>query len=259
MQVLRRFLFIASCSFLFLGSGGDASLHHAKGDRLYREFDNYGALEEYTKAYQMDPRSFETLVRMARVNNDIGRSMLRRNDSAEVWYLRAIEYAQQLVDLYPEKSEAHFWLAVTEGSLVPFRGVKEKLDIGKAVTKYARRSIEIDSTFGPAYMVLGIIYREGARLKWYERLIANTIFGGSLPGTLEESEQMLLKAIRLDPENLIAYHELSRTYDQMGNSSKGREYLETIATLVPRNLREKELQERAQRQLERLLHPPPSR
>jgi tetratricopeptide (TPR) repeat protein len=244
---------------LWLNSAGwsdEVSVFHAKGDSRYRNFDNFGALAEYRRAYDLAPTDFETLIRMVRIHNDIGRSMLRSNDSAEVWYLKSVEYAQRLVDLYPDSSESYFWMAVTHGSLVPFKGVSEKLDIGKAVTRYARKSIELDSTFGPAYMVLGIVYREGARLKWYERLIANTIFGGSLPGTLEESERMLLRSIELHPNNFFAYHELSRTYGQMGNEEKRKECLEKISTLTPRSLREKEEQQRAGRQLERMLAPP---
>lgn len=239
----------------FAGPADETSVFHARGDNRYRSFDNFGALAEYRKAYDLAPTDFETLIRMARIHNDIGRSMLRSNDSAEFWYLKSVDYAQQLVDLYPDSSESHFWLAVTYGSLVPFKGVSEKLEIGKAVARYAHKSIELDSTFGPAYMILGIIYREGARLKWYERLIANTIFGGALPGTIEESESMLLRSIELHPNNFFAYYELSRTYGQMGDNEKRKEYLARILTLTPRSFREKEEQDRARRQLERMTVP----
>lgn len=245
---------IASC-YVFFKAGDETSIHNARGDEHYRNFDNYGALVEYRKAYETDPQDFETLFRMARIHNDIGRSMLRRNDSAEVWYLEAIEYAQRMVDLHPDRCESYFWLAVTKGSLIPFKSPGGKLDIGKEVTQYALESIAVDSTFGPSYMVLGIIYREADRLKWYERLIANVVFGGSLPGTIEESEAMLLKSIHLDPLNMFAYYELSRTYGQMGKTEQQKEMIEKILTLTPMSLREQEQQQRAQRQLARLMAP----
>lgn len=257
MRHLLSLSLIVTLSPLFLAAvPEDLLIHRARGDELYRSFDNQGALAQYRLAYDLAPRDYETLIRMTRIHNDIGRSMLRRNDSAKVWYEKSVEYAQQLVDLYPDSSESHFWLAVASGSLVPFKGVRERLDIGKAVMRHARRSIELDSTFGPAYMVLGIIYREGARLKWYERLIANVVFGGSLPGTIEESESMFLKSIELNPDNMFAYYELSRTYGQMGDRERQRVCLGKITTLTPRSFREKEEVERATRQLERLLHPP---
>ena len=257
MKIRHSLPLIVFCISPFcVGGMDDVSVYLARGDKLYRSFDNLGALAEYRKAYHLVPKDYETLIRMARIHNDIGRSMLRRNDSAQIWYKEAVEYARRLVDLYPEKGETYFWLALAQGSMIPFKGVSEKLEIGKTVTRLARKSIAIDSTFGPAYMLLGIIYREADRLKWYEHLIANTVFGGSLPGTIEESEQTLLKSINLDPLNIFAYYELSRTYRQMGNAEKRKEYLERILNLTPRSFREQEEQQRALRQLERLLAPP---
>lgn len=257
MKIRHSLALIAFCiAPLCFGEMDDVSVYRARGDELYRSFDNLGALAEYRKAYDLLPRDYETLIRMARIHNDIGRSMLRRNDSAQIWYKEAVEYARRLVDLYPEKGEPYFWLALTQGSMISFKGVSEKLEIGKTVTRLTRKSIEIDSTFGPAYMLLGIIYRESDRLKWYEHLIANTVFGGSLPGTIEESEKMLLKSIALDPQNIFAYSELSRTYGQMENAGKGKECLEKILTFTPMSLREQEEQQRARRQLERLAEQP---
>ncbi|HEX9614012.1 MAG TPA: hypothetical protein VGA55_00815, partial [Bacteroidota bacterium] len=174
------------------------------GDRHYRNFDNLAALEDYRRAYELAPNEFEPLVRMIRIHNDIGRSMLRNNDSAEVWYLRAVDYAEELMEKYPQHAESYFWLALAKGSLVPFHSVQEKLDIGKFVVRHARKAVEIDSTFGPAYVVLGILYREAARLTWYEALIANVVFGGSLPGTIDDSEAALRRAIALNPNDIFA-------------------------------------------------------
>ena len=232
---------------------GTVTEHLARGDELYRTFDNWSALKEYEEAYELTPDNQEVLIRMVRIHNDIGRSMLRRNDSAEVWYSKAVGYAERLQADFPEKAESYFWLALAKGSLVPFRGAKGKLDIGKEVTAYARRAIQIDSTFAPSYIILGIIYREADRLKWYERFIANTIFGGSLPGTIEESEAVLQKAISLDSTSIFAYYELSRTYAQMGNVEKRIETLRQCLAQTPESLREKDQQNQAQRQLQRIL------
>ena len=250
-------LFLTAALQLFaLGTppaDGTVADHITRGDQLYRSFDNWSALREYEEAYELNPDSQEVLIRMVRIHNDIGRSMLRRNDSAEVWYSKAVGYAERLQADFPGKAESYFWLALAKGSLVPFQGAKGKLDIGKEVTAYARRAIQIDSTFAPPYIILGIIYREADRLKWYERFIANTIFGGSLPGTIEESEAMLHKAITLDPASIFAYYELSRTYGQMGNVQKRIETLRQCLAQTPESLREKDQQSQAQRQLQRIL------
>gem|GEM_PF-1507540 len=219
----------------------------ALGDQYYARFDNMRAYEEYVRAHALAPVEFETLVRMVRIHNDIGRLMLRRNDSAEVWYEKAVEYAELLLDRYPDRAESHFWVALAQGSLVPFRSVSEKLDIGKFVIRHAQRAIELDSTFAPPYVLLGILYREAARLKWYERFVANVVFGGSLPGTIEDSRRVLERAVALDSTDIFARVELARTHRFLGNQETARELFRNAMALTPRSEREVNEQRMAER------------
>lgn len=252
MVTMRYFVFlkILSVSALLASPpSNDFSLHLLKGDEYFRNFDNFGALLSYQKAYELAPDNFEALVRMARIHNDIGRSMLRRNDSAEVWYLKAVEFAEILLEKFPDRADSHFWIAITRGSLVPFLSIQQKLDVGKFVVQHARKAVEIDSAFGPAYVVLGILYREAARLKWYERVIANVVFGGSLPGTIEDSEQALKRALEINPNDIFAHFELARTYHFLEENEKATKLLEQSLTIQPRSFREMDQQRMAQRVL----------
>jgi tetratricopeptide (TPR) repeat protein len=247
---MRTFLilyFLSVSATPALPRDNDVTLFLAQGDAHFRNFDNFAALERYQMAYELAPNDFEALVRMARIHNDIGRSMLRRNDSAEVWYLKAVGFAEILLEKFPDRADSHFWIAITRGSLVPFLGVQEKLDVGKFVVQHARRAVEIDSTFGPAYVILGILYREAAKLKWYERVIANVVFGGSLPGTIEDSEQVLLRALELNPNDIFAHFELARTYHFLEENEKATKLLEQSLTIQPRSFREMDQQQMAER------------
>lgn len=229
------------------GISGEYLTFLALGDEYYARFDNKRAYEEYMRAYALAPTEFETLVRMVRIHNDIGRSMLWRNDSAEVWYEEALEYAESLLDRYPDRAESHFWLALAQGSLVPFRSVREKLNIGKFVIRHAQKAIELDSTFVPPYVLLGILYREAARLKWYERFVANVVFGGSLPGTIEDSRRVLERAVALDSTDIFAHVELGRTHRFLGNQETAAEFFRRAMALEPRSQREANEQRMAER------------
>lgn len=234
---------------------GDISI----GDQLYRNFDNFAALERYRAAHEAEPDNAEALIRMARIHNDIGRSMLWRNDSAEVWYRQAVAYAEALLEKYPEKAESHFWIALTKGSLAPFLSIQEKLDVGKFVVHHARKAIEIDTTFGPAYVVLGILYREAAKLKWYERVIANVVFGGSLPGTIEDSEQALQRALELNPNDIFAHFELAQTYHFLEDHDKAMDFLERSLVIAPASARERDQLQQNERRLQRMKTGEPAR
>jgi len=255
MNSMRNFFFLLIFSvsaILAAPRFDDVTLHLAQGDEHFSNFDNFSALESYKRAFELAPDEFETLVRMARVHNDIGRSMLWRNDSAEVWYKKAVEFAEILVEKFPDRADSHFWIAITRGSLVPFLSVQEKLDVGKFVVQHARKAVEIDSTFVPAYVVLGILYREAAKLKWYERVIANVVFGGSLPGTIEDSEQVLKRALELNPRDIFAHFELAQTYNFLEELERAADHFRTALTFAPTSQRERDQQGQIERRLERM-------
>jgi len=59
---------------------------------------------------------------------------------------------------------------------------------------------------------------------------------------LEQSNEVLEKAVKLDPEFAMAYKQMSVNYSYIGNSQQTRQYLETALTLLDRvSLREKYL------------------
>jgi tetratricopeptide (TPR) repeat protein len=214
--------------------------HLIRGDAYYRAFDNARALGEYHKAYSLAPDSLSTLERMARTYNDMGRLTLGVDSSSATYYRKAVEYAEIMTRLYPNRAESHFWLALGRGSLIPFVGVGEKIRIGREVQDQARKTIELDSTFSHAYVILGIFQREGAKLSWIERTIVRVVFGQPISGSLEESERLLRVALSYDKQNSYAMFELYLTYSSMGNSEKAFASLRSLCEIVPTNAREQQ-------------------
>jgi len=223
--------------------------HLVKGDELYHSFDNQGALTEYKKAYDIAPDSFATLKRMISIYGDMGRLRLHKDTSSESCYRQALVYADTLVARFPGRAESHFWLALSQGSLIPFVGTKEKIHIAHSVQEEAKRAIEIDSDFALAYVVLGIFQREASKISWFERLIANVVFGADFSGSLEASESYLRKSVTLDPSNSYGYFELYWTYKAMKNPDKAVLSLKKLMAIPPTNAREQLQMDEAKRQL----------
>ncbi len=210
------------------------------------------ALRYYNQAYALSPQNNGTLLRLVRTNCDLGWLHLRIDTSAQTYYLHAAAYAETLLSLNPNMPSAHFWMALTEGSLIPFHTVSEKIHIGKEVRFHAEKAIELDSTFALAYVILAVFERESSQLSWFERTIARVIFGADLHGSLPRSEELLEKSIHYDPTNSYAFYEMYWTRMALGKKDSAVESLRKVLALPVTSQREEGQRQLAQNYLSRI-------
>jgi tetratricopeptide (TPR) repeat protein len=227
--------------------------HLLKGDTYYRSFDNDMALKEYQIAYTEAPTDYAPLLRLVRLQNDLGRIHLHDGVHSEEHYRIALAYADSLQRYYPDSAAAHFMYALAKGSLIPFVGVREKISIGKEVKQHLQETLRRDSTFSNAYVLKAIFERQGSQLSWFEKGIVRLVFGEDLSGSLETSKDYLHRALAFDSTNSFAYYELFWTYKALDDTASARSALEHLLTMTPRNLREQNQQEEAQHDLAKLL------
>ena len=209
-----------------------------EGDAYYASFNNELALAKYEYAYKIDSTSFQTLVRMTRIYNDMGRIHLHNDKSAEVHYGKSLVYAESLVRRFPQSAIAHFWFALAKGSMIPYVAIKEKIEIGHALQRHAQESLRIDSTLSYPYILLAVFEREAGKLSWLERGIARIVFGEDISGSPQTAEIYLQKAIRLEPGNSAAFFELGWTYLAMDDRLRAKEAFDHVLKIKPQNLRE---------------------
>jgi tetratricopeptide (TPR) repeat protein len=228
--------------------------HLARGDEFYKSYNNEQALKEYQLAYGDSPYDYNTLLRLVRIHNDIGRIDLRSGSDSEKHYRLAVVYADSLQRLYPDSASSQFWYSLAKGSLIPFVGVREKIWIGKEVKQHIELALQIDSAFSYPYVVKAIFEREGAQLSWLEKGIVRIVFGEDVSGSLQNSEQFLHKALQYDSTNSFAYYELYWTYMAMDDTSKAIASLQQILKIPARNLREQNQQDEGKHYLQQLLN-----
>lgn len=232
-----------------------------QGDTYYKGFDNQKALEEYKKAYELSPDSFEALMKLTRAYNDVGEDLKgirfrpggeSNSPIVEEYFRRAAQYAELLHEKFPDRAESYFYLAATYGHLALFKGGKEKVRLARDVEKNSKRAIGLDPRFIPAYIVLGAYYREVASLSWALKAFARTLMGGLPNGTDRDSEETLLKAVQLNPQVIHTHFELAKTYDAMGKEEKVTEELREILELPIADHQDKAIKEEAEKELRRL-------
>lgn len=241
----------------------DYNSYIQQGDRFYEQFDNEKALEEYKKAYEIAPNSFEALMKLTRAYNDVGEDIKgikfrwedesNSNKKVEEYFKTAAKHAELLQKEFPDKADSYFLLAATYGHLALYKDGKERVKLARDVEKNSKRAIQLDSNFIPAYIVLGVYYREVANLNWVLKAFAKTLFGGLPNGTDKDSEKTLLKAVQLNPQIIHTHFELAKTYDAMDEEDEVAEQLKEIIALPIMDHQDKPIKEEAEKELRRLV------
>lgn len=103
------------------------------------------------------------------------------------------------------------------GNLALFERGNRKLKLAYLIKDNANKAIEKDSTDFLPYIILSIYNRRIASLSWFERAFANTFYGKVPDGSLEESERLMLKSLKIETGIVTAMYQLSLTYQEMGN------------------------------------------
>ncbi len=246
---------ISLLTFAFLAAASQAQESAQllqSGDECFSRQATEEALHYYDQANAITPQNSEILLRLTRAYCDLGWIHLRTDTSSQSYYLRAAAYADTLLALNPNSPSAHFWVSLTQGSLIPFHSVSEKIHIGKVVRFHAEKAIELDSTFALAYVILAVFERESSKLSWFERTIARVIFGADIQGSLSHSEELLERSIQYDRSNTYAYYEMYWTLMEMGKKDAAVESLKHVLKLPVNSQREGRYHVLAQNYLARI-------
>lgn len=186
-----------------------------KGDIFYGRLQPAEALKCYLPAEKLDPTNARLLVRIARQYRHLMSDASSRDEKFRLG-TAAVDYSKRAVALAPNDAEAHLALAISLGKVLPLQGSKEQVANTRLIRKEADRVLVLDPRNDLAWHVLGRWYLNLADVSTFKRALAQVTVGKLPSATYEEAEQSFLKAIELNPNRLMHYIELGRTYAQMG-------------------------------------------
>jgi tetratricopeptide (TPR) repeat protein len=226
-----------------------------KGDEDYNIFDLKNAAKCFEEAYKINPNNYYTLLRVTKINNDLGEDFNENGnkDNAEKSFNTAIKYAKEFSVKFPDSAKVYTLLAMSYGNLGLFKGGNEKLKLAYLIRDNSIKSIKIDSTDYLPYIILSIYNRQIASLSWFERAFANTFFGKVPDGSFEESERMMLKALKIQPGIVTAMYHLSLTYQEMDNKKKEIDWLKKVLDAPITDFRDKYAKRKAKIRLTELI------
>ena len=238
MKLSFVLILLFSNSIIVLSNSFDELI--SKGDSHYALSDMQNSLDYYEQAYSIDSTDYYLLLKLTRVCNDLGEYYYKLHDeaSSEKVIYDGVDYSERFYSLFPDSAKVYTYLAWSYGNQALFEGGKEKIKLAHKIKNNASKAIGIDSTDYLPYIILGVYNRQIGALSWFERLFANIFFGDVPEGSFEDSEKMMLKALELQPEIVMATLHLSLTYQEMGKEEKEIGMLKKVLELQKVNFRD---------------------
>ncbi len=116
-------------------------------------------------------------------------------------------------------------VAISYGKLIPLLPTKEQIADSRVIKAAADKVIALDATNDLGWQVLGRWYLNLAEVGSVKRAMAQMVYGKLPDATFEDAARCFEKAIRLNPNRLMHYIELGRTYADMGRTDEARRFI----------------------------------
>ena len=209
---------------------------HKNADRLYAQFRAREAIAELRKILSVDQGNFEALVKIARAHIDVGDNIPENGadwkDRKLKEYKAAEDYSRRAIQVDPNSTWGHFWLAAALGNAAILSPVQRQLEIANEIRGRIEKSIALDPQNGFAYHAYGVWHRKVAEIGGASRVLAPVLYGQSVPsGSLEKSVEYLSKAVELNPQLIVSRLELARSHVARGEWEPARTLLRSIPEL----------------------------
>jgi tetratricopeptide (TPR) repeat protein len=196
-----------------------------KGDVFYDRLNATEALKYYLPAEKIDPDNAQLLVRIAREYRHLMSDAAGKDEKYRLG-CTALNYSRRAVALAPNDSESQLALAITYGKILPFVGSnKEKMESSRLIKAAAEKVIKLDPQNDLGWHVLGRWNVVLAEISGMKKALAQIVYGKLPPATNEEAVRCFEKAIALNPNRLMHYIELGRTYAQMDRKDEARRFI----------------------------------
>ena len=223
--LLHALLAAAALAFASTGFGADSADELIrKGDVFYDKLQPAEALKFYLPAEKLDPNNARLLVRIARQYRHLMSDAPKREDKVQLGST-AVTYAQRAVALAPNDPEAQLAVAISLGKVLPLQGTKEQFANSSLIKAAADKVIALDPGNDLAWQIVGRWYLNLADVGSVKRALAQIAYGRLPAAKYEDAERCFLKAIALNPNRLMHYIELGRTYAQMDRDADARKFI----------------------------------
>jgi tetratricopeptide (TPR) repeat protein len=196
----------------------------AKGDIYYDKLQPAEALKYYLPAEKLDPKNVSLLVKIARQYRHLLSEA--KSDTEKLRYGKtATDYADRAVALAPEDPEAQLAVAISYGKVLPYESSRGQVNGSRTVKAAAEKVVRLDPKNDLGWHVLGRWHLVVSEVGGMKKTLGALVYGKLPPASLQEAERCFQKAIARNPNRLMHYIELGRTYADMGRAEDAKKYI----------------------------------
>jgi tetratricopeptide (TPR) repeat protein len=196
-----------------------------KGDVYYAKLQAAEALRFYLPAEELDRNNVRLLVRIAREYRHLMSDATEASEKLELGKT-AVDYARRAVALAPNDPEAQLALAISYGKVLPMEETRQQIALSRLIKIATDKVIALDPHNDLAWQVLGRWYLTLADVGPMKRALAQVAYGKLPPAKYEDAARCFEKAIVLNPNRLMHWIQLGRTYAKMGRDADARKLID---------------------------------
>jgi FimV-like protein len=223
-----------------------------EAEQKVEELDEETALSIYKEVLEKDSEHYEALWNASLLTT---RKYYRKSDEdlQIEGYQKALEIAETVAELYPDKGHSHYVYAVAKGRLADLKGTRDMIEASHDIEDRIEKAVELIPDYAPVWHLYGVWHSDIATVNRAERTAARLVSEG-LPDDAEEdkAEKYLKKSIDMMPESILFRVDLAKHYMEIDENDKAREVLEEAASMEPKMMDDDDKKEEAKELLEEL-------
>lgn len=168
------------------------------------------------------------------------------------FYLEAKGLSERALRVGADDKQANLSMSLALQQLSYLAGAKEKAAYIRDIKTYTDKALMIDSTYAPAWRVLGSWNYQVSSLGFAERAATKLLFGSLPAASIDQAIRDLRRSHQLDPSSILTLYELARTYHAAGRDMPAMTTLKQAIALRPILQDDRDLQNRCRKMLEGL-------
>jgi tetratricopeptide (TPR) repeat protein len=192
-----------------------------KGDACDQKLQAKEALQFYLPVEKAEPNNVHVLVCIARQYRHLMTDASSKSDKLKLASM-AMDYSKRAAAVGTTDSDAQLSPAITFGKMMALLGKRDQIEASKKIKEAAERALKLDPNNDLAWHVLGRWHQVIADVGTVTRTLGSLIYGSLPTSTNENAVNCFEKAIAINPNRLMHYIELGRTYAQMGRDEDAK-------------------------------------